>query len=112
MKISFNWLKKYIDLHQSPEEIAALLTHSGLEVEGVEAHESLPGGLKNFVIGQVVTCEKHPNADKLSKTTVDVGNGNLLPIVCGAPNVRAGQKVIVALPGAEIRTEGDRKSVV
>lgn len=106
MKISFNWLKKYIDIDQTPEEIAALLTHSGLEVEGVEPHESIPGGLKNFAIGQVLTCEKHPNADKLSKTTVDVGNGTVLPIVCGAPNVRAGQKVMVALPGAEIRMEG------
>jgi len=106
MKISFNWLKKYIDIDQSPEEIAALLTHSGLEVEGVEAHESIQGGLKNFVIGHVLTREKHPNADKLSKTTVDVGNGTILPIVCGAPNVAAGQKVIVALPGAEIRMEG------
>lgn len=106
MRISFNWLKKYIDIQSSPEEIAHLLTHSGLEVEGVEAHESIPGGLKGFVIAQVVTCEKHPNADKLSKTTVDVGLGTIVPIVCGAPNVRAGQKVIVALPGAEIRLEG------
>jgi phenylalanyl-tRNA synthetase beta chain len=106
MKISFNWLSQYINISQSPDEVAHLLTHSGLEVEGVEAHESLPGGLKNFVIGQVMTCEKHPNADKLTKTTVDVGNGKVLPIVCGAPNVAAGQKVIVALVGAEIRMEG------
>ena len=106
MKISFNWLSQYINISQSPNEVAHLLTHSGLEVEGVEAHESLPGGLKNFVIGKVLTCEKHPNADKLTKTTVDVGNGTVLPIVCGAPNVAAGLKVIVALVGAEIRMEG------
>lgn len=106
MKISFNWLSQYINISQSPDEVAHLLTHSGLEVEGVETHKSIAGGLKNFVIGQVLTCEKHPNADKLTKTTVDVGNGTVLPIVCGAPNVAAGQKVIVALVGAEIRMEG------
>ncbi len=106
MKISLNWLKKYIDIQHTPNEIAHLLTHSGLEVESVEEQESIPGGLKKFVIGQVLTCERHPNADKLSKTTVEVGEGVVLPIVCGAPNVRAGQKVMVALPGAEIRMEG------
>ncbi|MBC7389999.1 MAG: phenylalanine--tRNA ligase subunit beta, partial [Opitutaceae bacterium] len=83
MKISFNWLKKYISIDKTPHEIADLLTHSGLEVEGVELQESIPGGLKNYVVGHVLTCEKHPNADKLSKTTVDVGNGLVLPIVCG-----------------------------
>lgn len=106
MKISFNWLKKFISINESPEEVAHLLTHSGLEVEGVEQHESIPGGLKGYVIGYVSTCERHPNADKLSKTTVEVGNGVVLPIVCGAPNVAAGQKVIVALPGAIVRMEG------
>ena len=106
MKISFNWLKKYLDIPQSAQEIGDLLTHSGLEVEGIELHESIPGGLKNMVIGQVLSCEKHPNADKLSKTTVEVGNGTVLPIVCGAPNVAAGQKVVVALPGAQIFPEG------
>jgi phenylalanyl-tRNA synthetase beta chain len=112
MKISFNWLKKYIDITRSPEEIAHLLTHSGLEVEGIETQESIPGGLKKYVIGQVLTCERHPNADKLSKTTVEVGQGTILPIVCGAPNVKAGQKVIVALPGAEVRMEGKEPFVI
>lgn len=102
MKISYNWLKQHIDLSESPEEIAAKLTKAGLEVEGIEEYESIKGGLKGLVIGQVLTCEKHPGADKLSKTTVDVGNGTILPIVCGAPNVAAGQKVVVALVGATL----------
>ncbi len=99
MKISYNWLSQHIELSESPEEIAAKLTKAGLEVESVEEYESLKGGLKGLVIGQVLSCEKHPGADKLSKTTVDVGNGTILPIVCGAPNVAAGQKVVVALVG-------------
>lgn len=99
MKISYNWLKQHIDLTESPEDISAKLTRAGLEVESIEEYESVKGGLKGLVIGQVLTCEKHPGADKLSKTTVDVGNGTILPIVCGAPNVAAGQKVIVALVG-------------
>ncbi len=99
MKISYNWLKQHIELTESPEDISAKLTKAGLEVESIEAYESIKGGLKGLVIGQVLTCEKHPGADKLSKTTVDVGNGTILPIVCGAPNVAAGQKVVVALVG-------------
>jgi phenylalanyl-tRNA synthetase beta chain len=99
MKISYNWLKQHIDISESPEEISAKLTKAGLEVEGIEEYESIKGGLKGLVIGYVLTCEKHPGADKLSKTTVDVGNGTILPIVCGAPNVAAGQKVVVALVG-------------
>jgi phenylalanyl-tRNA synthetase beta chain len=99
MKISYNWLKQHIDLSETPEEISAKLTKAGLEVESVGEFESIKGGLKGLVIGQVLTCEKHPGADKLSKTTVDVGNGTILPIVCGAPNVAAGQKVVVALVG-------------
>ena len=102
MKISYNWLKQHIDLSESPEEIAAKLTKAGLEVEGVEEYESLKGGLKGLVIGKVLTCEKHPGADKLSKTTVEVGNGTILPIVCGAPNVAAGQTVVVALVGSTV----------
>ncbi|HVE00044.1 MAG TPA: phenylalanine--tRNA ligase subunit beta [Cytophagaceae bacterium] len=102
MKISYNWLKQHIDLTESVEEIAAKLTKAGLEVESIEEYESVKGGLKGLVIGQVLTCEKHPGADKLSKTTVDVGNGTVLPIVCGAPNVAAGQKVIVALVGTTV----------
>lgn len=100
MQISYNWLKQFIDLPYSPEETAALLTSTGLEVESIEKFESLKGGLSGVVIGEVLTCEKHPNADKLSKTTVDIGNGIISPIVCGAPNVAAGQKVVVATVGA------------
>jgi phenylalanyl-tRNA synthetase beta chain len=102
MTISYNWLKEYIDIPESPEEIGKILTSTGLEVESVELHESVKGGLAGLVIGQVLTCVKHPNADKLSLTTVDVGSGKVLPIVCGAPNVAAGQKVVVALPGTTL----------
>jgi phenylalanyl-tRNA synthetase beta chain len=108
MKISYNWLKKYIDLNESPQQIADLLTSSGLEVESVSEYESIKGGLKGLVIGKVLSCEKHPGADKLKKTTVDVGNGIILPVVCGAPNVEAGQKVIVATVGATLYpSQGD-----
>ncbi|WP_421976989.1 phenylalanine--tRNA ligase subunit beta [Roseivirga seohaensis] len=102
MKISLNWLKEYIQITESAEQIAALLTGSGLEVETWEEVESVKGGLKGLVIGEVITCAKHPNADKLSVTTVDIGEEQLFPIVCGAPNVRAGQKVIVATVGATL----------
>ncbi|HSF53697.1 MAG TPA: phenylalanine--tRNA ligase subunit beta [Algoriphagus sp.] len=107
MKISINRLKNYITLSESPEEIAALLTRSGLEVEGVEEFVSVPGGLEGVVIGEVLTCEKHPDADKLSLTTVDIGS-SVVPIVCGAPNVAQGQKVVVATVGAKLfPTEGE-----
>lgn len=107
MKISYNWLKQYIDIPESAEEIGKTLTSTGLEVEHVEAHESVKGGLKGLVIGEVKTCVKHPGADKLSLTTVDVGTG-ILNIVCGAANVAAGQKVVVAVPGTTIHpTKGD-----
>lgn len=102
MKISINRLKKYIALSESSEEIAALLTRSGLEVEGVEEFVSIPGGLEGIVIGEVLTCEKHPDADKLSLTTVDIGTGTPSQIVCGAPNVAKGQKVVVATVGAKL----------
>ena len=101
MKISYNWLKQYIDITESAEEIGNVLTATGLEVESVEPFESLKDGLHGIVIGEVLTCTKHPNADKLSITTVDVGN-KVLPIVCGASNVAAGQKVVIALPGATL----------
>lgn len=107
MKLSYNWLKQYLDLDLSPEEVSAILTNTGLEVEGMETFESIKGGLEGLVIGKVVTCEKHPNADKLSVTTVDVGNEALLPIVCGAPNVAAGQKVVVATVGTTLYSEND-----
>lgn len=102
MTISYNWLKQYIDIPESAEEIGKVLTSTGLEVESVHKHESVKGGLAGLVIGQVITCAKHPNADKLSLTTVDVGGGKILPIVCGAPNVAAGQRVVVATPGTTV----------
>ena len=102
MTISFNWLKEYIDLPESPDEIAKTLTSTGLEVESVHSFETVKGGLKGLVIGEVLSCVKHPNADKLSLTTVDVGQPRPLAIVCGAPNVAAGQKVIVAVPGTQV----------
>lgn len=102
MTISYNWLKEYIDIPESPEEIGKVLTSTGLEVEHVHAFETVKGGLKGLVIGEVLTCAKHPNADKLSLTTVDVGGERPLHIVCGAPNVAAGQKVVVALIGTTV----------
>ncbi len=102
MKISYNWLKNYIDIDLTPEDTARILTDIGLEVEGIEKYEQVKGGMKGLVIGKVLTCEKHPNADKLSVTTVDAGTGEPLHIVCGAPNVAAGQKVVVATVGTEL----------
>lgn len=102
MKISLNWLKTLIPLTQTPEEIEAILTATGLEVEHYEYVDSIKGGLRGLVVGEVKTCSKHPNADKLNLTTVDIGQGSLLNIVCGAPNVSAGIKVIVAPVGTLI----------
>ncbi|HEX2395657.1 MAG TPA: phenylalanine--tRNA ligase subunit beta, partial [Bacteroidales bacterium] len=102
MNISYSWLKQYIDINLSPEEVARTLTGIGLEVEGVESVEKIKGGLNGFVIGEVKTCIKHPDADKLSVTTVDIGEENLLNIVCGAPNVAPGQKVVVATIGTTV----------
>lgn len=106
MKVSYNWLKELIAFEESPEELGRILTSTGLEVESIEEHESIKGGLKEVVLGRVLTCEQHPNADKLSVTTVDVGLETPLNIVCGAPNVAAGQKVIVAKIGAELYPVG------
>lgn len=102
MTIAYNWLKEYIDIPEDPEELGKLLTSTGLEVESVEPFETVKGGLAGLVIGEVLTCEKHPNADKLSLTTVNVGRAEPLKIVCGAPNVAKGQKVVVATPGTTI----------
>ncbi|GAB3262748.1 phenylalanine--tRNA ligase subunit beta [Larkinella harenae] len=102
MKISYKWLNQLISLSETPEHVGKILTSTGLEVESIEKIESIPGGLEGVVIGEVLTCEKHPEADKLSLTTVDAGQAAPLNIVCGAPNVRAGQKVIVALVGATL----------
>ncbi len=102
MKISYNWLKQYINLDVDPDVVSRVLTDTGLEVEGTEVFQSLKGGLVGVVIGEVMTCKKHENADKLSVTTVNVGKGENLPIVCGAPNVAAGQKVLVATVGTQL----------
>ncbi len=102
MKISYSWLKDYIEIDQTPEELCKILTQIGLEVAGMEEVESIKGGMEGLVIGEVVTCKKHPNSDHLSLTTVNIGSENLLPIVCGAPNVAAGQKVVVATIGTTL----------
>lgn len=102
MKISNNWLKDYIKTDLKTERIGEFLTDIGLEVEGIEKFESIKGSLEGIVVGKVLTCEEHPNADKLKKTTVEVGNGKILNIVCGAPNVEAGQTVPVAVVGTKI----------
>jgi phenylalanine--tRNA ligase, beta subunit len=99
MKISYNWLKQYLKVDLPVEETAVILTDLGLEVEGIELFESVRGGLKGVVVGLVLECEKHPNADKLKITKVDVGGEAPLQIVCGAPNVAKGQKVPVATIG-------------
>jgi phenylalanyl-tRNA synthetase beta chain len=102
MKISYNWLKTLINIDLTPQQIDEYLTSSGLEVEGIEAFETIKGGLKGVVIGEVIEKEKHPDADKLSITKVNVGGPELLNIVCGAPNVEVGQKVLVATIGAKL----------
>ena len=99
MNISYNWLKRYIDLRDDAETVAKILTSIGLEVGTVEEVETIKGGLKGLVVGEVLTCEPHPNSDHLHITRVNIGEGEPLPIVCGAPNVAAGQKVIVATIG-------------
>ena len=100
MKISLNWLKSYVQTDLPVETIAEILTNIGLEVEGQETIQSIKGGLDGLVVGEVLSCVKHPNADSLSLTTVNIGDETPLQIVCGAPNVAAGQKVIVATVGA------------
>jgi phenylalanyl-tRNA synthetase beta chain len=108
MKISYNWLNTLINTNLSPENIDELLTGTGLEVEGITPFNSIKGGLEGIVVGEVKTCAKHPNADKLSVTTVDVGAPELLHIVCGAPNVAEGQKVLVATVGCTVHpTNGE-----
>lgn len=102
MKISNNWLKDYIKTDLTTEKTGAYLTDIGLEVEGITPYESIKGSLEGIIIGKVLTCEKHPNADKLSKTTVNIGNGTILNIVCGAPNVALGQTVAVAIVGTTL----------
>lgn len=102
MKISYNWLREYLDFDSGPDELSSVLTSLGLEVEGMEEWVSVRGGMKGVVVGRVLTCERHPDADRLSVTTVDAGGTEPLHIVCGAPNVAAGQLVAVALPGTMV----------
>ncbi len=102
MKISYNWLREYLDFNAGPDELSSVLTSLGLEVEGMEEWVSVKGGMKGVVVGRVLTCERHPDADRLSVTTVDAGGTEPLHIVCGAPNVAAGQLVAVALPGTMV----------
>ena len=106
MKISLNWLKEYIDINMDPMELGEILTAIGLEVEGIEEVETVPGGLKGLVVGHVVECNKHPGADRLSLTKVNLGDGEPRQIVCGAPNVEQGQKVIVATLGTMLYPTG------
>lgn len=107
MKISYKWLKDYINIDLSPAEMDDILTQIGLEVGGIEKFQSIKGGLEGLVIGEVKTCVPHPNSDHLSVTTVDVNGEELLPIVCGAANVAAGQKVVVATVGT-VLYDGDK----
>lgn len=102
MNISYKWLKRYIDFDLQPKELAAALTSLGLECDTVEEVETIRGGLRGIVVGKVLTCEEHPNSDHLHITTVDLGNGELTQIVCGAPNVAAGQTVVVATVGTKL----------
>ncbi|MEP1486907.1 MAG: phenylalanine--tRNA ligase subunit beta [Algibacter sp.] len=107
MKISYNWIKQFIKIDWTPEQTSELLTDLGLEVEGLESYQSVKGGLEGVVVGEVLTCIKHPNADKLKITTVNIGSESPIQIVCGAPNVAAGQKVPVATVGTTLYTEED-----
>ena len=108
MKVSLDWLRDYLALDLAPERVAEVLTGTGLEVEGMEKVESVPGGLAGVVVGHVITCGKHPGADRLSLTTVDIGQSEPVSIVCGAPNVAAGQHVLVATVGATLYpTQGE-----
>ncbi|MEG0647892.1 MAG: phenylalanine--tRNA ligase subunit beta, partial [Bacteroides sp.] len=102
MNISYNWLKEYVDFDLTPDEVAAALTSIGLETGGVEEVQTIKGGLEGLVIGEVLTCEEHPNSDHLHVTTVNLGNGEPTQIVCGAANVAAGQKVVVATLGTKL----------
>ncbi len=111
MNISYKWLKEYVDFDLSPEEVCAALTSTGLEVDALEEVQTIKGGLKGLYVGKVLTCEQHPNSDHLHITTVDLGKGEPQQIVCGAPNVAAGQKVIVADLGC-VLYDGDKEFVI
>ena len=108
MKISYNWLKQFINTDLSPDDISQILTAIGLEVESVDKVQTIPGGLDGLVIGYVNECVQHPNADRLRITKVNVGGAEDIQVVCGAANVAAGQKVVVATVGTTVYpAEGD-----
>ena len=111
MNISYKWLKEYVDFDLTPQKTAEVLTSCGLEVDSLEEVQTVKGGLKGLYVGEVLTCEVHPNSDHLHITTVDLGKGEPSQIVCGAPNVAAGQKVIVADVGA-VLYDGDNEFVI
>lgn len=111
MNISYNWLKEYVDFDLTPEEVSAALTSIGLETDGVEEVQSIKGGLEGLVVGEVLTCEPHPNSDHMHITTVDLGEGEPVQIVCGAANVATGQKVIVATLGTKLY-DGDQSFTI
>lgn len=111
MNISYNWLKEYVDFDLTPEEVSAALTSIGLETDGMEKVETIKGGLEGLVVGKVLTCADHPNSDHLHLTTVDLGNGVPVKIVCGAPNVAAGQHVVVATVGTKLY-DGDKEFTI
>ena len=112
MKISYNWLKQFIKVDWDAKKTGNLLTDLGLEIEGIEAFESVIGGLKGIVVGHVLECDQHPNADRLKVTSVDIGNGEVVQIVCGAPNVAKGQKVPVATIGTVLYDEDGNPSKI
>ena len=111
MNVSYKWLKEYVDFDLTPQETADALTSCGLEVDALEEVQSVKGGLKGLYVGKVLTCEEHPNSDHLHVTTVDLGKGEPQQIVCGAPNVAAGQKVIVADLGC-VLYDGDQSFTI
>ena len=101
MKISYNWIKDYLDIDIPPNKVAEYLTETGLEVEGSEKFDQYKGGLDGLIIGEIISCNNHPNADKLKVTKVDIGE-TILNIICGSPNVSTGQKVVIAPVGSKI----------
>ena len=111
MEISFNWLKKYINIDLTADQVATILTDIGLEVEDFRKIETIRGGLQGVVVGHVVTCQDHPDSDHLHITTVDVGTGENLQIVCGAPNCRQGLKVLCATVGSVLYPNGGDEEV-
>ena len=118
MNVSYKWLREYVDTTLSAQEVAAALTSAGLEVDGVEEVQTIKGGLQGLVVGEVLTCEPHPNSDHMHVCTVNIGvepdgepSGTVTQIVCGAPNVAAGQKVIVATLGTKLY-DGDQEFVI